>query len=138
MKKNFLKTIALTLGLCFCLTGCGQNTDGLMKEFDFGQEKDVERKLEALVEEQEQKNNVETDIETAENIFVTINVAFSDGIYEDGTTEVFCMPDGSEFPKSNAAPNSWRVYLNENGVCKITLGDVQIWPDPAEYRARYE
>ncbi|MGN0384828.1 MAG: hypothetical protein ACI4EX_03000 [Lachnospiraceae bacterium] len=125
--------VLIMIVICFCYVGCGETSENAW----------VDNQIEAAVLQQVQEQNkikdTEADIESAQEIATAVNVAFADGWYEEGTLEVTCMPNGNAFPNSKTEPsNSWRVYLYDCGVEKITLGGFEIYPDPAQYKSIYE
>ena len=84
-------------------------------------------------------SKVSTDISNAQDIATAWNVAFAD--WDGATTlDTSKLPNGQPFPVSKySAGFAWNVTLDTtgDGVTKITLNSLEIWPDPKASGAYY-
>lgn len=89
-----------------------------------------------------QQSKVSTDIQNAQQIATAINVAIADGStisissgdYEPNTA-ITGIPGFTEWPESKVDPTrTWTITMDTtNGVTRIELEGVQIYPDSASY-----
>ena len=77
-------------------------------------------------------SKVSTDITNAQEVATVFNVGFADSLVSSGTyTSVPGSLTLSSFPTSKYnASYTWSVTVGDNGVSSITLGGMNIWPDP--------
>ena len=86
-----------------------------------------------------EKSKKSADVSNAQSLATAFNVAFADGKLTASDTPggnggdsygsfgVQTWPEG----KSVSANAAWAVTIGEDGVSKITLASMEIWPTPA-------
>ena len=85
-------------------------------------------------------SKVSTDISNAQDMATAFNVAYADA--EGAAIDTTKMPDGKAFPTSKVDSSyTWVVTIddtNKTGVESITLGGMEIWPNPKDSGNYYD
>lgn len=91
-----------------------------------------------------QQSKVSTDIQNAQQIATAINVGIADNSIiasevsgsHAAKVAVTCLPGFTAFPESKVdSSREWVINMDmTNGVTKITLGGVEVYPDSSSYK----
>ncbi|MCM1111816.1 MAG: prepilin-type N-terminal cleavage/methylation domain-containing protein [Muribaculum sp.] len=84
-----------------------------------------------------QKSKISVDLNNAEAIANAVSADIADGsipLENAGSTREVTASDISNvtaFPVSKVDPSyDWKVIVDDVGLCQVTLGGCEIWPDP--------
>lgn len=87
-------------------------------------------------------SKVSTDISNGQEVATVFNVAFADSVIDAGTYNAIDSAWGlsmTDFPESKLDSSyTWEVTVGDNGVEKVTLGSMEVWPDPKQTGGYYE
>lgn len=87
-------------------------------------------------------SKVSTDISNGQEVATVFNVAFADSVLTSGTYTAIDSSWGlsmTDFPESKLDTSyTWSVEVGDNGVEKVELGGMEVWPDPKQTGGYYE